>query len=367
MAEESETPKILEELSKSNAAKPVSQTSRKQKNARRRVAIIVILFVPLLGGVLFLGYQQQSLTSRLATLSDENQQLTQSLSVQSGQLVQLRENLLALPEPVRVDDSVLRELEDSLGAEIQRLRQQLADLEIGAVTTESEPKFSWKMQEAGYLLRMANQKLQLEADPASAIVLLEQADTALSGSENSNVFAARQSIAADLVRLKNIEQVDREGIFIRLGNLAAQADTLDLLGSMRGNFPNRRASDSQPVEIDMNADGFIGQSLEFLGSVFVWRKWEETTEVMLAPGQDSLIKQNLRLFLDQSQLALLMRDTELYQRSLRESLAWLQRYAMIDSESGQNIVSGISELSVININPDLPDLGQSLDLANQIK
>jgi hypothetical protein len=40
---------------------------------------------------------------------------------------------------------------------------------------------------------------------------------------------------------------------------------------------------------------------------------------------------------------------------------------MIDSESGQNIVSGISELSVININPDLPDLGQSLDLANQIK
>tara|TARA_B110000438_G_C15819424_1_gene653621 strand:+ start:834 stop:1928 length:1095 start_codon:yes stop_codon:yes gene_type:complete len=364
VAEESETPKILEELSKNTAVKPASQTSRKQKNARRRVAIIVILFVPLLGGVLFLGYQQQSLTSRLATLSDENQQLTQSLSAQSGQLVQLRENLLAVPEPVSVDDSVLRELQDSLGAEIQRLRQQLADVEIEAVTSESGPIFGWKMQEAGYLLRMANQKLQLEADPASAIVLLEQADTALSGSGNSPV---RQSIAADLVRLKNIEQVDREGIFIRLGNLAAQADTLDLLGSMRGNFPNRRASDSQPVEIDMNTDGFIGQSLEFLGSVFVWRKWEETTEVMLAPGQDSLIKQNLRLFLEQSRLAVLMRDTELYQRSLRESLAWLQRYAMIGSESGQNIVSGISELSVININPDLPDLGQSLDLVNQIK
>jgi uroporphyrin-3 C-methyltransferase len=367
VAEESETPKILEELSKSNAAKPVSRTSRKQKNARRRVAIIVILFVSLLVGVLFLGYQQQSLTSRLAILSDENQQLTQSLSAQSGQLIQLRENLLALPEPVALDDSVLRELQDSLGAEIQRLRQQLADLEIEAVTAVSEPRFGLKVQEAGYLLRMANQKLQLEADPTSAIMLLEQADTVLSGSENSNVFAARQSIAADLERLENIKQVDREEIFNRLGNLATQAETVDLIGSMRENFSNRRASEYQPGDIKTNTDGFIGQSLQFLRSVFIWQKWEETTVAMLAPGQDSLIKQNLRLFFEQSQLAMLMRDVKLYQRSLRQSLAWLQRYAVIDSESSQNIVTDISELSMINIKPDFPDLGQTLELVNQIK
>ena len=300
------------------------------------------------------------------TLTEENQQLNLTLSSQGNQLQQVREQLAAPVEPVQIDDASVRELESSVSAEIQRLRQQLSDLQNQQITVATETDFQWKVLEAEYLLGLANQKVQLEANAASAIALLELADAALVDSGSSNVFAVRQAIAGELLQLRNVQPVDLEGIFIRLGNLADQADTIDLLSSMRQNFENRRSSESPAIDIGTNPTSLVDSTLTYLGSIFVWRNWEDTPAAMLAPGQETYIKQNLRLLLEQSQLALLMRDQELFQRSLANSRDWLQSYAVIDSATGQTILAGLNELMTINIDPLLPSISQSLDLINQL-
>ena len=176
----------------------------------------------------------------------------------------------------------------------------------------------------------------------------------------------RQAIAGDLQKLRNIEVLDREGIYLRLDNLLAEMENIDPLNSMRTEFENRRNAESQPSQSGSDANNFLDSSFEFLGSIFVWREWEETPQAMLALGQDDLIKQNLRLMLEQAQLALLMRDNSLYQQAMAKSQDWFQRYAVTDSLQGQTLTGEINQLRAIDINPVLPALSQSLALINQL-
>ncbi len=331
-----------------------------------------MLFLPVLAGVLFLAYQQRLSQIDLSSLRQENQQLNLALSAQATQLQQLQRDLAEPPQAVPVDESALRLLESNFDAEIGRLRQQLAAVQSQQRSTAVEPSLRWKLQEAEYLLGVASQKLLLEGDTNSAIALLEDADAALIASGNNGVYATREEISAELLQLRNVEAIDRQGLYIRIGILATQLANVEMLSSMRQNFENRRFRQAQSVEVgisnssDSVATGWFGASLDFLGSVFVWRQREESPVVMLAPGSESVIRQNLQLMLEQTQLALLMRDNALYQRSLGKSMEWIRLYVSTDTPSGQLVVDGLLELGAIDIDPTLPSLGESLDSIRRV-
>ncbi len=366
MTEQAETPKILDEISKSTSATATSRSTRKRQTAVRRFTIVVIILFPLVVGVLFLAYQQSTLRLQLAELDLENQRLTQNLAQQTAQLRQLEQNQQQMAEPVEFDDSALRELEFTLTQEISQLRTQLADLQAQQSSASNETSQEWKILEAEYLLGIASQKLQLEGDIATAITQLQVADQALLNSGSVSVFAVRQAIAAELQQLRNIEAIDRTGIYLQLDSLLTEMTSIDLLNSMGAEFENRRNAESQSPQSDANANSYLDTSLEFLGSIFIWRKWEDTPQAMLAPGQDELIKQSIRLMLEQAQLALLMRDNKLYQQALAKSKDWFQRYAVADSAQGRTLSAALDQLANYDIDPALPLLNQSLSLINQL-
>ena len=364
MADQPETPKILEELSKASA-KAGSRTSRQQKNARRRFLLVLALFVPVAAGIAYVGYQQYQLRQNISSIATENQQLNLTVANQNSLISQLQEQLAASPEPVQIDDTAVREVESVLSAEIASVQQQLLELQSQPGMPITQPNLEWKLLEAEFLIRMANQKLQLEGDVNSAVLLLQYADVSITESGNSSVFAVRQSIANDLSLLQGLELVDRAGIFIRLSNLTNRIDQIDMLGSMRENFENRRNIESAPFEIGEQPNGFIDSTYNFLSSVFVWRKWEEKPAAMLTPGLEHTIKQSLRLMLGQTQYAMVAQDSELYRHNLSNIRTWLQRFAVPESGVVQVMLEEINELSEIDVNPSLPNLGNSLSLISQ--
>ncbi len=369
MSETPETPKILDELSKRNSAKASGRNSR-QQIAKRRIVVIIALFLPVLTGVLFLAYQQRVLQANLSSLTQENQQLGLALSAQSTQLQQLQSDLTEASQPV--DDFAVRQLQSDFDVEVSQLRQQLAELQSQQANTSVEPSLDWKLLEAEYLLGMASQKLSLQADSHSAIALLEGADAALLVSGSNRVYAVRQAISAELLQLRNIDAIDREGLYIRIDNIASQLSNVEMLNSMRQNFENRRSPSTETLELNASpgsnttTTGWLDASLDFLGSVFVWRKWEESPTAMLAPGSENTIRQNLRLMLEQAQLALLLRDGELYRQSLGKSRQWIQSYVATDTAAGQAVLNDLLELEAIDIEPALPVLSQSLELISQV-
>lgn len=363
MEELPETPKILDELSRSNLAKPAS---RQQSTARKRFIVILCIFSILIAGVMLLGYQQWMLQSRLAGMRDQNEQLSITLANQNTEIEALRSVHAEPVAAVPVDDTAMRELAAQLNAEITRLRQQLLTLQQqqqqSAVNTETGP--DWKILEAEFLIGIASQRLQLQADLTSAIALLEDADAALLTAGDDSTFAARQAIADDLLLLREVTPVDLSGIYLRLDAMLGQVQSIDLLDSMRDRFQNRRDGELPAVAGDSAGNGIIDSSLNFLSSVFVWRKWDETPGANFALEQDTLNKQNLQLVLKQAQLALLLRDTTLYRHSLENAVEWLRNNSSPDSTITPNLLSSLNELLAIDIDPPLPNLERSLSAIN---
>ncbi|MCY4264884.1 MAG: uroporphyrinogen-III C-methyltransferase [Gammaproteobacteria bacterium] len=376
VADKPETPKILDEISKGTNTKSGVTSSRSKKNARRRFLIILLLFLSLSGVLAYLGYEQANLRAEMANQGQQNDLMQATITQFRDQFAELRSQVAELPESADSDDSALRELvvrvQSGLTAlegqldNMEALQQQVNSLATLPKSVASPQSFEWKILEANYLTQLASRKLQLESDEQTAMLLLRQADTALLESGSSTVLRARQAIAEDLALLQELQMFDREGVYLRIENLSGQVNVIDLLSSMRESFQSQRGEASTAVLAPAETQGFLDSSLDFLGKVFVWRRWEDSPQAILVPGQEVLILQRMHLILERAQLALMKSDTTLYQRSLTEAIGWLNQFAVIESSIGQALLAEFSALQEIDIAPELPEISRSANSVQQL-
>lgn len=364
MSDDSETPKILDQIAKGTGSKT---GTRSQQNARRRFYILLLLFIPVLGGLAYVSYLELSVQQRLVELENQNASQTASIANYEQQLATLTAQLAEIPGQVQVDDTVTVQLGNRLDEEINAVRAELQSLTFAQQQSEDPQPRQWRILEAEYLLDLAARKLQFESDINAAILLLEESDRALQDSEGTGVFAARRAVGADLSTLRALEPVDREGLYIRLQNLVTQVADLPLRGSMRDEFEQRLAGQSSDAQSDANSEaGMLDRTFEFLGTVFVWRQWEEMPEAILAPGQDMLIRQRLRLTLEQLQLALTRADGELFGRGLGQSLALFESTLVVDEPVSAALLTELRSMQEIDIDPVLPTLAASRESVGQL-
>lgn len=375
MAEQPETAKVLEEISKKNTAKPRAKAKGPSSNSS--AYLLILMGLVMLSAMGFLAYQQRLSAGEFVSVRSENQRLQQVQEQQSRALENFEQQVqqlnLQIQQPVSVDDSAIVELSAELRAQIQNQITSIANIDNKVSVVESlqqsavsSPDFEWKIFEADYLLGIANQKLQLESDISAAIAMIEAADSALVGSGSNRVFAVRQAIASDLTSLRSVQVFDRQGVYLRIGALIEEVENIGLVNSMRENFENNSSDDSTRVQPVPISNDLITSSLEFLSTVFVWRQWDQSPNTILAPEQGEFIKQNLKLMLEQSQLALLMKDQTVYAETLNKSGDWLERYAVMDSSIGSTIAVELQTLRDTNINPVLPEISESLALIRQL-
>ena len=357
MVEKTETPKILEEISKANAK--ADARPRNQKKARRRFTIAVVLFLSFLGAVSYLGWQQSYFKQALDSLYQKNQEISLLVESQNSQIFGMRESILRFPNPEKIDQ-ILKD-------ELASLRQQFEDFSIQHSGQRSEPNLEWKLYEAMFFLRMANQKLQMQGDIISTISLIESADIALLDSGHSDIFPVRQALAESLSELRGTEVADREGIFIRLGDLRKRAGEIKLMSEQNGIFNNQIEATAVAIELEGETTSTFDLMIGFLSSIFVLRDWEDKSEFILAGGHPELIRQNLYLMLEQARFAVVVKNKTLYQQSLLNSKKWFETYVSSDLSSELSFAEEISSLMLTDINPPLPDITESLVLLSTLR
>jgi uroporphyrin-III C-methyltransferase len=227
----------------------------------------------------------------------------------------------------------------------------------------------WLYAEAEHLLRLANQKLQLEKDSNSAALLVSSADALLRDIQQAPVLALRQNLAEDLRALRAVAEPDIAGAYMRIAALSDAVEGLSLVSSLRDAYEAQLANSATAASVTGSVssaeNGVLDAGLALLGSIFVWREWDQTPAEMLPPQQDYYIKQNLRLLLEQSQLALLMRQESLFHDTLRRSQTWLSQYQLEDSVQGRMMWQEIDKLMLMKLQPELPDISASLRLLQQ--
>lgn len=402
--------KILDDIAK---VKPAGKT-RAQRRARSRVLILVFLLLPLLGGLVWLAWQQwllqaglPELTSRLELVEQQSVAPTAS-ALSSEQLAQVNEliaearaNFDAQLQAIRseqgaeqttdpalerrltqraaeVASTALSQLDTRVAAqqgavdgELEQLRQQFAQLAATVRANATNPSAEWRLLEAEYLLAMAVRKLRYEQDVTAAGELYELADSALVNSGSPDIYPLRQSLARELASLRAVELPDTDSLFLRLDILLAQAETL--VGAAapaqlrRQEYEQRReavSSAASATQSEWSMTALTADTLEFLRSVFVWRETSEPAQQVFAVGSEGA--QRWVLILEQAKLALLAKDSLLFSRLVNTAEQWLTAQSGVDESQREAAMAELSALRGVELNPALPSVGETLLAVQQL-
>lgn len=333
-----------------NSEKAAPKPPRKEKKSGGAIGWLALLIALIaLAGVAYgLWMMQQAKDNKSA----EQNRLSQAQAQQKQLVDSVKASTQALTAQVKGFASTA----DRQQTRVEELQMQLqaTNRQIGEVTQVS--RRSWMLAEAEYLLRLANQRLMMERETASALALLTSADEILVTVAEPGLFEVREALAREIAELRAIAHLDVEGVFVKLAALGEQVETLALL--------TPEADEPGQAKSFLDADeeqSVLDAALERFEGMVTVRRRDVPLEPLLTPEQHYYVQQNLRLMLEQAQLALLQRKGGIYSRSLDKAANWVQSYFQLN-ESAQALRATLRELQQANVNPELPNISASLAL-----
>jgi len=252
-------------------------------------------------------------------------------------------------------------LRDSVAGRFERLDSQLArqrsQLEEFQQVSAGD-RDSWLLAETNYLLRLANQRLVMTGDTASAQALLRSADGVLRELDDPSLHAVREAIAEDLAAVRAVPKLDRQGAYLRLAALIDRIDSLEVFDT-----PSLPAGDAPPKgEGDWQSRLRQGyeRALAKLSDYVVVRRRDEPVEVLMDPQWERLVRQNLRMLLEQAQVALLSGNGRLYRESVERAAGWVREFEASDPDGAAAMVAELEDLAGERVSVDVPDATGSL-------
>lgn len=331
------------------------QPAKNKSAAISAVALMVaLLAVAATAYITWVSFQQAEQLQSLTVDSKHYYQQTQKLQ----QLLQRAQNesVATLAEQDQQREQLLTAIENTnliIDSQGRRLRS------LTSTTTDD-----WRLAEVEYLLRLANQRILISKDSATALNLLATADQILLTLADPRFFDIRKAIAEDRAALLLVGQQDLDGVFLRLSALTQQLNKLPLIV-----MPTFDTADK--VEINNVDDSVLSvwqQKINAIGSatwqelkgLVVINQRDSDIKPLLPPDQQYYLRGNLQLMINQSQLALLDGRQAVYSDSLYRAESWLQEYFASDTDAIQSVIADIQQLQTIKVNIELPDIANSL-------
>ncbi|MCS2607910.1 uroporphyrinogen-III C-methyltransferase [Halomonas dongshanensis] len=327
----------------------------KGKGSGKLALVLVVLVAILLVVAALFGWQQLS----------AQQQRIDALAAQTESNA-TQQSVSELTSRVDSLDSGEAERESTFNDTLEGLRGEFADYRsnvdetLDQVLTElsqsqDTDERDWLHAEVAYLLRLANQRLQLEGDVEGAAALLSSADERLVEADNAALTPVRREIANELAALDAVPRVDRTGIYLALNAQQQRIANLRLSQEIEEQAVTS-GIEQPPTGPFMRQLARFGEELKDL---VVIRHHDEAMETLVTPEQEAYLRQSLRLVLEQSQLALLREEQTLYETSLDKALELLNAYYDTSREETQSVIRRLQELKQNDVEPELPDISAS--------
>lgn len=274
--------------------------------------------------------QQSRLADDYQQLLSSNQQLQQQLQqTQQQQWQNLQQDI----------SNEQQQLQAQVQAQLQAVRQLVQE-------RDSAPPRHWLLSEVTYLLQLAAQKVWLEQDINTALALLASADEKLATLDDAALLPVRQAIAADKQQLQQVSVPDFTGVYAQLAQLRAQAMQLPL-------------KLQAPQEKPQAPEATLANWRETLAY-----HWHATWHGLVNPRdavpedyfdltheQQLMLRIALQQQLQLAQLAVMQRQSAVYQDALQQSADKLQRYFNAQDTAVQQFSRSLAELAAVEVTP----------------
>ncbi|MFQ3352478.1 MAG: uroporphyrin-3 C-methyltransferase [Polaribacter sp.] len=348
------TKKAQSTTEKTSSAKPL-QTKRSASSYLWLLLGLTVLLTIITGS--WFGWQQwQSLQSKMEQI--------EGLSVALDEQLQRSDS-----QDIAASNRELKQVEKN-----QNLSQQMMDLQLqlnaqGARITElgSTTRTDWYLSEAAYLARLASQRLQTERSTKNPLALLQKVDSILVELNEAGMLAVRAAIASDITTLRLAGEIDVEGIVLELNALTAQIDQLSMIQlSVPVPDINQALDSNDSVNGDVNStlsqrwSNLVDKFSQSLGQLVQVKQRVEPIERVLSTSEESIVRNNLRLLLQQAANAALREQQTIYDLSLKRAQQWVAQYFQMNS-SVQVVKNRLIDLSGKQVVQQLPRIDGSVN------
>ena len=256
----------------------------------------------------------------------------------------------------------------------KELSQQVINLQLqvnaqGARITElgSTTRTDWYLSEAAYLARLASQRLQTERRTKNPLALLQKVDSILVEIDEGGMLAVRAAIAADITALRLAGEIDIEGIVLELNALAVQIDELPMIQlSVNSSASNQDSDDNGLANLVVDESlsqrwsALIDEFTQSLGQLVQVKQRLQPIERVLSASEESVVRNNVRLLLQQAANAALREQQSIYDLSLKRAQQWLTQYFQMNS-SVEVVKDRLIKLSVEQVVQELPFIDGSVN------
>lgn len=327
---------------------PPPPNARKSSAPALAVYILawLLLVVIVTAGAYYFWQQQEELADRLDAQSSK---LGSLQTTQTGNLNRLERHVERLKS---TSETLVQQVQKSLEDQAFHA-QKLAQLGGGN-------RSDWLLAEAEYLLRLANQRLLLEHDIKGSELVLSAADSVLQEIDDPALLPARVALAEEILALQTLPNSDIQGAYARISSLTRAVDTLpEKFAPSEITTPEMQDTGSSSQQ---EQGKLWNQLMSELKKSLVIRREGEAVTPLMRPEEYYYLKHNLRLMYEQSVLALLARDEDIFKDSLAKAQDWLKRYFDTQHPSVAAQLETLGALSQISLKVELPDISRSLKL-----
>lgn len=224
------------------------------------------------------------------------------------------------------------------------------------------------LDEAEFLIRLANQRLQVERSPKGAQNLLESADQVLAKFDDPGLLALRKTLSQNIAALRGTAIIDREGIFLRIGTLsdlvmtfsALPAHGLEVVEMVDELTPMDEAITVVEVPWYQNLwQNFRQATQGFVDRHFNVRSLEQPLAPLMSIDRESQLRHSLLIILGNAQQAVLREEAGIYRASLARAEKEIAQY-FAPNDDTRAIIEQLQALQAEAVQQGLPDISASL-------
>ena len=224
------------------------------------------------------------------------------------------------------------------------------------------------LDEAEFLIRLANQRLLVERRPQGAQSLLESADQVLAKLDDPGLISLRKTLAENVATLRRTATIDREGLFLRIGTLsdlvmtfpALPAHGLEVVDVVDELVPVDEATAVVEEVWYHNLWQNIRSATQgFVDRHFHVRSLEQPLAPLMSIDRETQLRHSLLIVLGNAQQAVLREEAGVYRASLGRVEKDIAQYFAANDDT-RAIIEQLQALQAEAVEQGLPDISASL-------
>ena len=357
MTEQQNQSAVVEETREAVETTPQPENNDKKKAGNKTSLALsaIAIAIAIAAGIGLYGLNKQQASRQNETTSELSSQVAALQKAQESQKSELEGIIKQQADQL----NEAKRQQETLAKQLDEVQQKVA------VISGSDAK-TWLLAQADFLVKLAGRKLWSDQDVTTAAALLKSADASLADMNDPSLIGARRAITDDIATLSAVNQVDYDGMILKVNQLANQIDNLRLADNNDDDSPMDSDSDELSSSISEWRINLQKSWQNFMDSFITVRRRDETAVPLLAPNQDIYLRENIRSRLLVAAQAVPRHQEETWKQSLDNVSTWVRAYYDTDDATTKAFLEEVDKLSQQSITMTVPETLQSQALLEKL-